>query len=231
MVELTVTVGILSALAGATLVGFGAFGDFIKAQEASGFTGDILRRSELSVLKEEAAKITVHFLTDYLVLEEAPAETGAVLTFDIADTCVESGSTGYFLAAGTDGVLVRLDEEDRLLENRAVTLGEKFCVAFEGAAEREWKFRLSGADGDSSLFRFIHFNLGTDFQLKIPQAITDSRCSLATTLAPGADVRLEIQAPYAKRQLYVMSVLESGSSALLLCGPSSDTGEFIYLQR
>ncbi|MFH1012167.1 MAG: prepilin-type N-terminal cleavage/methylation domain-containing protein [Candidatus Peregrinibacteria bacterium] len=211
LIELTVVVAILAVMAGSVLVGFNSFGGTINARETVGRIGDIIRESEMAILQGDYQKISIHFFEDYLVLEEAPAE--AELPLSLGNTCVLDLRNGHDLNGS--GTLYKKDEEDRLLEIVTLALFPPLCANFEGAEESEWRYQLISGDQPSPVLRFFHFNLGTDYKLRL-----------------GEDAyRLEIEAPYNKKQLYKNNSFYTGSVALPLYHNGADTGASITLQH
>ena len=130
-------VGIMSVLSTATIAGFNYFGDSIKAGEAAGMIRDTIRQAELAILKGDYRQVNIHFLENYLVLEQVVEGASLDLNLDVA--CSLEGRAGHNLT-GDAAVLNKFDEAGRLIEVSAVPL----CANFEGSPESEWQYQLVG---------------------------------------------------------------------------------------
>lgn len=185
LAELIVVVSILGVLGTGVMVGWNSFGSAVKAKEVVGMIEDIIRESEAAVLKGDYEKVTLHFRENYLVLEESISE--ASLTLNLG-TCTNGEPAVTAVQAGT---LQKTNESGQSVRVQTISASGSECViSFETAPEREWRYQLISDGAQSSIIRFAHFNLGTSFELRTADG------------GSPASYRLEIIAPYGKKQLF-----------------------------
>ncbi|PIZ72026.1 hypothetical protein COY07_03860 [Candidatus Peregrinibacteria bacterium CG_4_10_14_0_2_um_filter_43_11] len=217
LIELIVVVGIIAIFSASSFVGFALFGENMRAKEVSGVISDLVKRSELEVLRGDYQAIKIHFLENYLVLEKTPAS--ADLSLDLSGTCTLDSAEGYNLDTTDSGTLLKKDESGRLIEVTTLPAFPSLCVNFEGSRESDWAYQLTGGDQVSPILQFSHFNINRDH--------LNTLFSLDLN---GKTVDLTIEAPYAKRSLYIDDVLSADSVTLPVKKNGEASGETLIIQ-
>jgi len=189
LVELLVVVSIIAILSVSSVLGFGYLGDILRAKEVSGFISDSVKQEELKVLRGDFGKAVVHFLPDFLVIEESPE--GATSDLSLGEYC----ENGWKIAYET-GTLTQKDENGEVVQVRPVTKGSE-CITFKASKNLEGNYQLIRDSQFSVILRFVHFNLKRDDPT--PFAIGSNPQS-----------KIEILAPYGKKRLF-KRVSENGS--------------------
>ena len=184
LVELLVVVTIVAVLSISSLVGFGYLGDTLKAREVTGFLADLIKQEELKVLRGDFDKAVVHFLPDFVVIDEQPDEYEFEL--ELGGSC---GIDGYYLIVSSSGNLTLKDENEEIMELETVAAGT-YCIEPIDSPELEWVYYLSSRDSSSNTIRFIHFNLRRE------------SISNPVSIVVGTDSRVEISSPYGKKRFY-----------------------------
>ena len=210
LVELIVVISIISVLSVSTVVAFNVFGEALKAKEVAGVITDKIKAAELLVLKGDYQKIDVHFFENYLVLVESPENTDLNLT--LGGECNQNGE-GHNVATTDTGNLHKKDESGNGLGISSLS-NSQVCAPFKDTEEAEWRYQLVQGDQVSSLIRFVNFNIDSDFTLGVA----------------AAKYRLEIEAPYAKKTLYVDNVAQTTATTLTIQNAEGLTGETVTLQ-
>ena len=186
MVELIVVAAIIAIMSAASIVGFGYLGDVLKTKEVTGMLGDLIKQEELKILRGDFEKTTIHFLKNYIVIEEA--EEGCdpkLLEFGLkCDSDPENYKINY-----QDAVMTQKDGEGRIKEIKNVSAGSE-CVVFKDSTDAEWDYQLNASGQFSKIVRFIHFNVKRD-DLNNPIYISE-----------GSDSKIELTAPYGKKIFY-----------------------------
>lgn len=180
--ELIVVVSIIAIMAVSVSVGFRYMGDAMRTKQVAGIITDVVKRTEMEVLRGDYKKSTINFLTNYLVIESEPENKSLVLSLGDSTGCAD----GNNLNLGT-GVLTKKDGDGKVLGIKSVAGGTE-CVPFTTSPETEWQYQLSSGDQVSPLVRFIHFNIERD---KPENAIQLSDVDSSD--------KLVIEAPYAKK--------------------------------
>jgi len=183
MVELIIVAAIIAIMSAASIVGFGYLGDTLKTREVTGMLGDIIKQEELKILRGDFTKATIHFLKNYIVIEEAEEGYDQTL-LGLGSACADDNEISY-----KAGVLTQKDGEGEIIDIRKVDLGGE-CVKFYTSPDNEWNYKLNDSDKFSGLLRFIHFNVQRE-DLNNPIYISD-----------GVGTRIELTAPYGKKILY-----------------------------
>lgn len=185
LVELLVVISIVAILSVSSIVGFGYLGDILKAREVTSLLSDAIKQEELKVLRGDFGKSIIHFLPDYVVIEEQPE--GADLNLSLGD---DSGcADGHNINFTDSGNLIQKDKDGMVMQIKSVEPPFE-CIEFKEAEEIEWSYQLIREKKFSNVIRFIHFNLQRENLLN-PISITG-----------GADSKIEIMAPYGKRKIY-----------------------------
>lgn len=202
LVELLVVVAVVAVLSVSSVVGFGYLGDILKAREVTGFISDNIRQEELKVLRGDFEKVVIHFLPDYLVIEEWPEDIDLGLAFD---PCVDGYQLDYIDFDGSAN-LTKRDEDGAVLAIENVTevdIGE--CIQFDESEDIEWNYQLTKGNDYSPIIRFIHFNLHRESREQNPISITNDKIDSSdyeTVLDSGGSSQIEIIAPYSKKYIY-----------------------------
>jgi four helix bundle protein len=192
LVELLVVVSIVAILSVSSVIGFGYLGNSLRAKEAAGFISDIVKQEELKILRGDFNKAVVHFLPDYLVIEEWQSNATESLSLNPA-TCnaPPDNHIEYPIKISQTGNLTKKDGEGVVLEVRPVAdTDPPICAPFANALETEWSYQLASGDQLSAALRFIHFNLQRD----------NSQGKLSILSNAGAVA--EIRAPYGRKSFY-----------------------------
>jgi prepilin-type N-terminal cleavage/methylation domain-containing protein len=191
LVELLVVVGIIAILSVSAIAGFGYLGDTLKTREITGLIGDIIQQEELKVLRKDFDKATMHFLADYLVINEESQDKTLKLSFEEDDSCAEKYKLVFDLNDSTPNAdLIQKNEDGTTMETKNVTKGSSECIEFKNSEELEWNYQLNASDQSSNTVRLVHFNIQRD-NLNNPVSITN-----------GVGSKIEISAPYGKKAVY-----------------------------
>ncbi len=214
LVELLVVIAIIAVLSVSSLVGFGHLGDTLRVREVTGFLGDSIKQEELKILRGDFEKATIHFLENYVVIEEQGEDANTKL-LTLGTEC----SGDYNIKFSDDGSLTQRDGEDRTMEIKNVVKDASECIAFKEAKDIEWNYQLSASDKHSSILRFVHFNLQRD-SLNNPAFINSN-----------VGYTIEIMAPYGKKLVYDdTGKLLDGSVKIEVTNNSGSTDELILQQ-
>ena len=181
LVELIVVVAIIAIMSVSSVVGFRYMGEGLRKQETKGIISDLIKRTELEILRGDYSKSTINFLEDFLVIDGDLGDQEIVLTLD--DNC----TNGYQIKSDMPGTLYKKDIDGNVLD--AGFISGNTCIEFNESEEREWQLQVITTDSHSNILRFVHFNVNRE-NLNNPILIKD-----------GADAKLEIEAPYAKKIL------------------------------
>ncbi len=184
LVELIVSVAIIAVFSVSSVVGFAYLEDVLKAREVTGLIADTLSQEELKVLRGDFKEAVVHFLPDYLVIEEKPEDASLSLDFN------QTSCNGDYQIEFTEGDnLIQRDGDGAILriENASST---SRCIYFNEAEGTERRYQLTSDDDFSDIIRFVHFNLQRE-DLTNPIRLTS-----------GAGAIVHISAPYGKKTLY-----------------------------
>lgn len=196
LVELLVVISIVAVLSVSTVVGFSTLGDALRLREVTGILSDQVRQSELKVLRGDFEKVIIHFLPNYVVMEEHEKFNEDDLMTIVLDPddpiCVDGDGddTGPQIVLSDSGNLTQKDENEEPLELEAAGAGAQ-CIDFMESSEIEWNFKLTSGNESSNTLRLIHFNVKRD----------DSPSIL--NISEGSFSRVEISAPYGKKRLYL----------------------------
>lgn len=174
-------VAIIAIMSVSSVVGFRYMGEGLRKQETKGIISDLIKRTELEILRGDYAKSTINFLKDFLVIDGDLGDQNIELT--LSSSC----TGGYEISSDTPGTLYKKDIDGNVLD--AGFISGNTCIAFNESEEREWQLQVITADSHSNILRFIHFNVNRE-NLNNPIKIND-----------GDDATLEIEAPYAKKIL------------------------------
>jgi four helix bundle protein len=186
LVELIVVAAIIAIMSVSGVVGFRYMGDTLRTKEAAGVITDTVKKAEMEIMREEYAKNTIHFLSDYLVIVSEPADKSLGLT--VSD-CTEGRQLNY----GSNGNLVKTDGDGNRLEIKTVASGTNDCIIdFPSSDETEWRYQLTDSSSPdtkfSDIIRFIHFNV--------------DRVNLSDIKVTGGEGKtVAIEAPYGKKTI------------------------------
>jgi len=186
LVELIVVTAIIAIMSAATVVGFGYIGDTLKTREVTGILSDLIKQEELKILRGDFVKVTIKFLSDYVVVGEEPEGTGLDLSLKEDPSCAER----YKIVFGNEANLTKMDSKGEIIDIKAVKKDQWECVTFKDAPDTEWNYRIADTENFSQNIRFIHFNIQRE-DLNNPISIT-----------AGADSKIELTAPYGKKIIY-----------------------------
>lgn len=186
LVELLVVISIVAILSISSIVGFGYLGDILKAREATGVISDLIKQEELKVLRGDLEKAIIHFLPDYVVIEEEPEGANLDLVLGNDTGCTDGHNINY----ANNGNLTQKDGEGVVMQIKSVTSGSE-CIKFKNSEEEiEWNYQLVDGNQFSNIVRFVHFNLKREDPSNL------------ISIIEGDGSRVEIAAPYGKKQIY-----------------------------
>jgi prepilin-type N-terminal cleavage/methylation domain-containing protein len=187
LVELLVVVAIVAVMAVSTIVGFGYLEDILRAREITGLMSDVIKQEELKVLRGDFKNVTIHFLQDYMVIEETPREASFELTLD--KTLCGTENEDYKIQFTQSGNLTKKDGDGAIIKIESATPPSK-CIEFKDSEDIEWNYQLTDGNKFSNVIRFVHFNIQRE-SLGNPIFISE-----------GAGSQIQIKAPYAKKDIY-----------------------------
>lgn len=217
MVELMVVIAIISIMSVASVLGFGYLGDTLKTREVAGILVDLIKQEELKILRGDFNKATIHFLKNYVVIEEAEEGYKPEL-LKLESSCGEGGKNyeiGYTPAVS--GVLTQKDGDGKIVDIKRVESGKE-CIDFTGSTDKEWDYSLNESEEFSESLRFIHFNIQRE-DLNNPISITD-----------GAGSRIELSAPYGKKIIYDSNGISQAKISLTVTDKNDRSKEILNLQ-
>jgi len=213
LVELLVVVSIVAILSVSSVIGFGHLGNTLKAKEAAGYISDVVKQEELKILRGDFDKAVIHFLQDYLVIEEWP--TGASATLSLGSAC--AGSTDYQITY-SDGNLTQKDGEGEVVLVKPVTASSECISNFKTSEDLEWNYQLASGGQFSAILRFVHFNLQRDGEQN----------GLWITENPGWKV--EIFAPYGRKRFFKLDGSSADGLAMAVGNTNEGVSEPIVLR-
>lgn len=184
LVELLVVVSIVAVMSISSVVGFGYLGDILKAREVTSFLNDLVKQEELKVLRGDFDKAVIHFLPNFVAIEEGDDQSNPLL-LKIGSSCIDGYNIDY-----QDGNLTQKNGEGEVIRVSSVSAASE-CIDFVNSEDVEWNYQLSNGDLSSNVVRFIHFNLSREDADRNPISIIT-----------GANSRMEILAPYGKKYIY-----------------------------
>lgn len=176
-----------------SVVGFGYLGDILRVRGVTGLIADTVRQEELKVLRGDFESATVHFLTDYMVIEEFAEDAELQLTLNKNGPCVPVGN--YEILISDSGNLTKKDGDGAILKIESVTPPSK-CIIFKNSKDTEWQYQLTSGNEFSNVIRFIHFNIQRE-DLKNSEELSNP-----VYISSGNDSKVVISAPYAKKNIY-----------------------------
>lgn len=189
LVELLVVVSIVAILSVSSVIGFGSLGETLRARESAGFISDTVKQEELKVLRGDFEKAVIHFLKDYMVIEEWP--TGATEDLKFLEVTCATGDYQIEFATTASGNLTQKDGDGVVLEVKPVVAPNvPVCPSFKTSHDVEWNYQLANADRSSAIVRFVHFNLQRD---GIQEGLS---------LKSGDRSKVEIFAPYGRKRFF-----------------------------
>ncbi len=214
LVELLVVVSIVSILSVSSVIGFGYLGNTLRAKEAAGYISDVVKQEELKILRGDFDKAVIHFLSDYLVVEEWLPEATETLSLSPSLICEE----GYQINISEAGNLTKKDGEGEVLQVQPIvgSFPTKECVDFMESKDVEWNFQLTTGDQVSPVIRFVHFNLKRD----------NEQSGLSILQSAGS--KAEIRSPYGRKRFFKND--DSPTDTLIIDVGDSDVRESITLQ-
>jgi four helix bundle protein len=181
LVELLVVVAIVAILSVSSVIGFGYLGNTLKARESAGFLSDIVKQEELKVLRGDFDKAVIHFLSDYLVIEEWPSGAAESLGF-VNTTC---NTNDYEIHYAASGNLTQKNGDGDVIQVKPVIGSDTGieCPGFLKAKDTEWNFQLTSGDQSSAIIRYVHFNLQRD-NIQDPLRLNSNAGAKAVVYAP-----------------------------------------------
>ena len=185
LIELIVVVSIIAIMSVSTVVGFRHMGEGLRKQETKGIISDLIKRTELEILRGDYQKSTINFLEEFLVINEDLGDQNIELT--LGSTC----DVGYNIQSNIPGTLYKKDIDGNVLDAGFITGTNPKCIEFSESEEREWQFQVITPSQYSNILRFVHFNVNRE-NLNNPVLIKDL-----------TDEKLTIEAPYAKKTLSI----------------------------
>jgi len=200
LVEMMVVIAIISIMATGVVVGLGPVTDYVRLQQTVGVVEDLIHAEDLKIQRGDTLQAEVHFLTDYLVIEESTTDTGLSLT---PGPC----PGGYGATMGSDGNLITRTGEGVFMEMIPVTSGDTKCVKdFGSSGDTEWNYQLTQDGQVSPLVRFVHFN---------PDYENPANAVQINTSGSNADT-LVLKAPYLQKMIYSGGNLIQGEAHISL---------------
>jgi len=191
LIELLVVVAIMGIIAVSVVIGFNSFGNTIRVRETAGVLTDTIKKLELETIRRDYKKNTVHFETDYLVVEsEVEGQTGKEnfsLEWIKDGNCAADEELKINNTSSSTVYLAQRDQYGNNMEISSFPSNESKCINFSTSDEIEWQFQLFQGSELSKVIRFIHFN--------VRRGITID----PVTITSGNGYILEISAPYAKK--------------------------------
>jgi len=187
LVELIVVVAIISIMSVSTVVGFRYMGEGLRKQETKGIISDLIKRTELEILKGDYEKSTIHFLEEFFVID------GEVYDQDQALAITTTCTNGHSIQSNMAGTLYKKGVDGNLLEAGSILADTDRCIEFNNSDEREWQFQVVTDSDHSNILRFVHFNVNRDSSAD-PVLIKNAKI-----ISPFD--KLIIEAPYAKKTL------------------------------
>jgi len=127
LVELLVVIAIIAILAVSATAGLGLLGNILKVRQVTGIMGDIIKQEDLKVLRGDFEKATIHFLSDYIVIEEMPKDVDLDFRFEKDPICTEKGYE-YKLNYKNDANLINKDENGETIDARVVKKDDHDCI-------------------------------------------------------------------------------------------------------
>ncbi len=222
LLEIMVTVAIISIMAGSVVVGFNSFGQTVRVRETAGVISDTVRNLELEMIRREYDKQTLRFEEDFMLLESEVENQNLTLSWKgVGGSCpagqgwMEIDNTG-----SPDTIfLAKRDQYDNNLEIIPIGAGvlSIYCENFSDSEENELRFQAFKGSDKSQVIRFKHFNIRRS-DLSDPAEIT-----------AGTNYSLEISAPYGTKQFFNNGAPEMGTVELTLS--TEDSSETITLQQ
>lgn len=193
LVELLVIISIISIMSSATVAGLGRMREVLVFRESVAFLNDVIKNQELKVLRGDYEKIVVHFLENYLVIEEYPVD--AKLKLNLFE-CVTQNPGEYGVKLSDDeGILVQKSSQG-IIQTRNLKKGTPDCqTTFSQSEYREISYQLTQAEEYSVLIRLVHFNLKRE-------AGNNGIIDNPVYISAGAGSRIELFAPYSKKMVY-----------------------------
>ncbi len=205
--EILVVIAIVAVMSVSSVVGFGYLGDILKVREVTSFLNDLVKQEELKVLRGDFDKAVMHFLPNFVVIEEGNDPSDSLL-LGLGSSCTDAyGIDGYSIDFQS-GNLTQKNGEGEIVEVSSVS-ADSDCIAFNAAEDIEWNYELISDDVTSNRIRFIHFNLSRE-------DVTHNPIFIDT----GANSRMEILAPYGKKYIYenLTTMVPSESLTLIVKG-------------
>ncbi len=225
LLEIMVTVAIISIMSGSVVIGFNSFGQTVRLQETAGVITDIIKSMELEMIRRDYVKQTIHFEPDYLVAEaEVESQNpDLLLSWNGQGSCA-SGEEELAIEnkSAKTIYLAKRDQDDNNMEIKAIAPSPAptptECITFKDSKETEWQYQLFESGNRSQIIRFLHFNIrrGNDNNL------------------PAIDLNnytLEITAPYASKTFYDGATLLTGNVEIDVENEGEDSFETIILQE
>jgi|GEM_PF-2680259 len=223
LIEIMVVVAIMAIMASGVVIGFGSFEKTVRVRETAGVITDTVKNLELEMIRRDYTKQTVHFEENYLV-SEAEVENQVLALKWVgpggscgADEQLEADNMG----SSTPVYLAQRDQYGNNLKITVIPASTKLtvCVPFLTSEQTEWNYQLFRGSEVSQAVRFIHFNIrrGED-------------SSQLVTINAGNNYTLQITAPYATKEFYDGSALETGEVKLTVGNVDGQTEDIILQQ-
>ncbi|MBI5411902.1 prepilin-type N-terminal cleavage/methylation domain-containing protein [Candidatus Peregrinibacteria bacterium] len=181
LVELLIAVAIIAIISVGSMASFSLVGDIVRVKQGAGLIQDIIHQMDGQALRGEYQKMTVHFLTNYLVIEYEPKGLESnLLKWDSNNITATQG-----------GNLYKSDSAGRQISINVVPAGsvQNLDTNFRNAKEDGWQFQLKNGNQFSEIIALRHFNVNRD-----------SQQTNLLSLDPNT-VILTVEAPYAKHSV------------------------------
>ncbi len=224
LLEIMVTVAIISIMSGSVVIGFNSFAQTVRLQETAGVITDMIKNMELEMIRRDYVKQTIHFEPDYLVVEaEVESQNPDLLLSWISSTnkCNPGEEELNINNKSANTIyLAKRDKNANNMEIKAFRHSYKTfeCITFKDSEETEWQYQLFESGNRSQIIRFLHFN--------IRRGNSDP-----VEITSGNNYTLEITAPYASKTFYSGTTLETGNVEIEVKNKENDSPETITLQE
>lgn len=158
LLEIMIVVAILAIMASGVTVGLNGFGKTVHVRETAGVIQDIIRELELETVKKDYLKSTIHFKTDYLVVESELE--GATLPIELNNSdCIQADDEAPEIV-----FLNSRNREGNAIQAHFFLSNDPYCPGnFASSGQLHREYQLIDQNGNvSDVIRWIDFNLNQD---------------------------------------------------------------------